>query len=263
MSNEMFEMVIRRAAELQAKEADAASGGDSMSGAEVLRIGRELGLSTRHLHQAMAEIDEPRAGADGFIGKIFGPDEVRASRTVAGSAESIAKLLEHYLIEKEYLCVLRRFPDRVLFTRAPGAGAAVGRAMSKAFSRSALLDVSNLEMSVRPLEEGYSYVTLSTSMHTSRTTAAATSLVGGGFSAAAAGAFLSIAIAPPVAVLALPVLGGAVFGARAIHHSVLRNVHIRIESLLDRLEHGELTVAGAARARSRINRKFGFPEEGL
>ena len=257
-------MVIRRAAELQAKEADQASGGDSMSGAEVLRIGRELGLSTRHLHQAMAEIDEPRRGKEGIISRVFGPDETRASRTVAGSAESVARQLERYLIEKEYLCVLRRLPDRVLFTRAPGAGAVVGRAMAKAFSRSAMLDVPNLEMAVRPLEDGFAYVTIATSASTSRTTAAATSIVGGGFSAAAAGAFLGIAIAPPVAVLALPVLGGAVLGARAIHLNLLENVHVRLESLLDRLEHGELDRAGPAHGGGpRHQRRFKSLEEGL
>lgn len=240
LSSRDFEMVIRRAAELQAREADESGGGDAMSSAEVLRIGRELGLSTRHLHQAMAEVGDSGTRESGLLSRLFGPVQVRVGRTVPGSPSDVSRLLEAYLIEREYLSVLRRLPDRVLLTRASGVIAAVGRVTSRIHSRSRPLSLSNLEMSVRALEDGYSYVTLASSLGGQRTGTAVASIVGGGWGAGALAAFLGIAIAPPVALAALPVFGGALYGGHRYYETVVHDVEQQLESLLDRLQHGEL-----------------------
>lgn len=239
LSNRDFELVIRRAAELQAREADE-PGGTAITEAEAVRIGRELGLSSHHIHRALAEVGGEGEAESGLFLRLFGPVNVRASRVVAGDAPGVSKLLERYLCEREYLAVLRRFTDRVLFTRATGMAASMGRATSQIFSRSPLLKVSNLEMSVRDLEEGGAYVSLGTSLSTQRTTAAASSFVGGGTGAAVTGAILGIAVAPPAALIALPVLGAAVWGGHAYYEGLVRSVEVQLESLLDRLEHGEL-----------------------
>jgi hypothetical protein len=239
LSNRDFELVIRRAAELQAREAEDV-GGAGMTEDEIMRIGRELGLSTQHLHRALAEVGSDIVRESGLFVRLFGPANVRANRAVAGEVEDIARLLERYLVEREFLTVLRRFPDRVLYTRATGFAAAMGRATSHILSRSPLLKVGNLEVGVRPLDEGYAYVTLAASLGTQRTAAAASAFVGGGTGAAIAGAALGIAIAPPAALLALPVLGGALYGGHVYYEGVLRAVQVQLESLLDRLEHGEL-----------------------
>jgi hypothetical protein len=56
------------------------------------------------------------------------------------------------------------------------------------------------------------------------------------------GATLGIAVAPVAAVLALPVLGGAVWGARALHARLAERAQLHLESLLDSLERGEPLV---------------------
>ncbi|MEX2583008.1 MAG: hypothetical protein WD766_07030 [Gemmatimonadota bacterium] len=239
LSNQDFEMVIRRAAELQAREAEAKDG-EGMSEAEVVRIGRELGLSTRHLNQALAEVGGVPGQESGALVKLYGPVQVSASRTVVGETAEVSRRLERYLVEREYLAVLRRLPDRVVLTRATGVAAAFGRGVSQVFSRSPLLKVSGLEMAVHALEEGYSYVTLSTSLRGNRLATAAGSMLGGGSTAAATGAVLGIAIAPPAALLGLPVLGGAIAIGHFYYKGLVQETQIQLESLLDRLEHGEL-----------------------
>jgi hypothetical protein len=128
----------------------------------------------------------------------------------------------------------------VVLTRATGVVATVGRAMTNVFSRSPALDVPNLEMSVHPLDESAAYVTLSTALTRERTAAAAGAFVGGGSFAAFAGAALSIAIAPPAVLVALPVLGGAVYAGHTYYEGILKKTQLQLEALLDRLEHGEL-----------------------
>ncbi len=232
-------MVIRRAAELQARDAER-FGAEGISESEALRIGRELGLSMEHLHQALAEVSDTSPPEGGLLVRLFGPRVVHAYRTVAGDAAAISARLERYLIEREFLTVLRRFPERVIFTRASGAAAVVGRAASQIFSRSPLLPVENLEVSVRPLGEGHAHVYLATSLSRPRTAAAATSIIGGTTGAGLAGAALGIAVAPPAALVALPILGLSILGGRAYYRGLGERVQVQLESLLDRLAHDEL-----------------------
>jgi hypothetical protein len=250
LSTRDFELVIRRAAELQAREAEE-FGGEGISEAEAMRIGRELGLSNQNLHRALAETSGAVSTETGVMAGLFGQGNVRAGRAVPGNAETVARTLETYLVEREYLVVLRRFPDRVLFTRASGMVAAMGRATSQFFSRSAPLRVENLEMSVQPFEEGYTFVSVATSVTSSRTATAASSLVGGGAVGGLTAAILGIAVAPPAALVAIPIIGLSGLFGRAYYKSVVRNLQTQLESLLDRLEHGDLPPPIRARIPSR------------
>lgn len=248
LSNRAFELVIRRAAELQARDAER-WGGEGISEAEVMRIGRELGLSPEHLHQALAETSGALDEEHGFLARLFGPRTVHVGRVMQGKPEEISHRLERYLLEREYLAVLRRFPDRVIFTRAVGVVAAMGRATSQVFSRSPLLKVTNLEMVVNAVDEEFTHITLGTSLANQRTAAAAGSILGGGTGTAVTGAVLGIAIAPPAALIALPILGLSVYGGHAMYESVMRKTRVQLESLLDRLQHGELPTPGRGWAR--------------
>ena len=96
LSTEQFELVIRRAAELQASAAEA--GGEEMSEGEIVRIGRELGLSGRYLQQALAEVrgrgrrGAGRAGAgDGRGGPARGPHRGDGSRRGTAAAGALPR----------------------------------------------------------------------------------------------------------------------------------------------------------------------------
>ncbi|MQA92075.1 MAG: hypothetical protein GEU90_17925 [Gemmatimonas sp.] len=238
LSREDFETVIRRAAELQAREADREAG-EGLSEGEAMRIGRELGLSTRHLNQALAETSAP-AGETGVLVTLYGPTMVRASRTVIGDPAELARSLERYLLEREFLAVQRRFADRVVLTRATGVAASLGRMSSQLLRRSPLLDVQELEMAVRGLEEGYSHVALAASLKSNRTATAASSILGGGTAAAAVATVLGIAIDPAAALIGVPFLGGGMAIGHRYYANLVRNTEVRLESLLDRLQHDEL-----------------------
>lgn len=239
LTNRDFELVIRRAAELQARDAEGADG-DGIDETEVLRIGRELGLSTQHLHRALAEVQGTGVSEGGLLAWMFGPSVISVGRTVEGDAAQVAKVLENYLVGREYLSVLRRLPDRVVYTRAAGATAAVGRAMSKAFNRTPPLVVSNLETVVRRIEDRYAYVGLATALSGHRVGTALTSLGGGLSGGGAIAAFLGIAVAPLAALGGIPILLGAAYGGHLYYGSVVQRIQTQMESLLDRLEHGDL-----------------------
>lgn len=233
-------MVIRRAAELQAREAESSDEGIDEN--EVIRIGRELGLSTRHIHRALAEVGTDTEAEHGFLARFYGPGFVHASRTVLGSADKVAALMERYFVEREFLQVLRRMSDRLVFTRASGVIASMGRASSKIFSRAPLLELRELTMAVQDLEEGYSHITLMAPLRAQRTAAAATSIALGGSGTAFAAAALAIAVAPPAALVALPLLPASMFVGHMVHDNIVDKVQVQLESLLDRLEHGEITA---------------------
>jgi hypothetical protein len=238
LTNEQFEMVIRRAAELQARAADA--GADGLSEEEALRIGRELGLSGAHLGQALAEV---RGGPDeerGLAAKVMGPSRVGASRAVAGDAAGIARLLESYLVEREYLVVQRRLADRTVFVRATGVVAVVARTTTGLFRRSPLLSVETLDVSVRQLEPGFSYVALATDLKGDRTGYLAGGTVLGGMFGGVGALTLAIAVTPAAALVAVPILAAGVGGMRYAYREAARKVGVQLEALLDRLEHGEL-----------------------
>ena len=93
---------------------------------------------------------------------------------------------------------------------------------------------------MQPLEDGYSYATLATSLASERTATAAGSILGGGSAAAVVGAVAAIAVAPPAALVALPVLGGVAYGGHAYYESLIAKTQVQLEALLDRLEHNEL-----------------------
>lgn len=239
LSSQEFEAVIKRAAELQARAAEQ-HGSEGMDPAELVRIGQELGLSTTHLQQAIAEVRGGGAAESGMLYKLFGPAQIRASRTVPSDAEDVREELERYLLDREYYTVLRRFHDRTIYEQASGVHAAVGRSMSQAFGRSRLLGFSKLEVAVQPLEDGFSYVTLGTDLSGQRAGSAAGAAFGGGGGGIAVATALGIAVAPPAALLGIPVFAGMTLIMRAAYSSNVRKAQLKLESLLDRIQHDEL-----------------------
>ena len=239
LTNRDFELVIRRAAELQARAVEDPTG-DGVETAEVIRIGKELGLTDQYLHRALAEVQGSEAEETGVMARAYGPSAIRVGRVIRGQPQKLSSELESYLINREYLTVLRRLPDRILFTRSAGATAAVGRAMSRAFSRRPPLDFQNLELSARGIEDDFAYISLVTSVGTQRTGAALTSIGGGLSGGAMVAAFLGIAITPLAALGGVPILLGSIYGGKLYYSNAMAQARTQLESLLDRLEHGDL-----------------------
>ena len=238
VSSEELEAVIRRATELQFARGDAEEG---LPEAEVMRIGRELGLDAAHVRRAIAEVRGQPREEKGVMVSVMGPDTIRAARTIRRPAAPLGLSLEEYLVKCEYMVVQRRFPDRTRYQRGSGVGASLGRAAIKMSQRATLLDLRQVDVHVSPLDEDSAVVEVSVPMASMRTGLAAGGVLGGAGIGSTAGAFLAIAGHEPLFALAgAPVFGAALLAARGIYRGVSGNVQERLEAFLDRVEHGEL-----------------------
>lgn len=237
-STEM-EAVIRRAVELQAREVERGVG-EGITEAELVRIGQELGLSPLHMQQALAEVQSLAPDKDILFGRGFGDARPVASRVIRRGAERVTQELDAYLRDRECMVVQRRMPGRTVYTQASGMVAAFSRAASRVGSRHPLLQVKQIEVSVQPVDESSCYVAVAVDLTGQRTGLAAGGLLGGGGAGAAVAATLGIAVAPPAALLGIPVLFGSLLGMRAIYRHTATTMQEKLESLLDRLEHREL-----------------------
>jgi hypothetical protein len=138
---------------------------------------------------------------------------------------------------------VRRFPDRTRYARASGIGAAFGRAAAKISSRQASLDLPQLDVGVSALEDDASLVELSVDQGNMRA-----GLTGGGAAVGAGGSLgivsfaLATPIPDPVALAAVPIIGGSWLLFRTIYRAQSRSLENRLEGFLDRLEHGEVRM---------------------
>ena len=108
-----LERVLARAAELQAAEGDRADG--LLSEDQILEVGREVGISTRYVREALAE-ERTRVTVpedSGWAGRIAGPARAEATRTVRGKPGEVLVALDQWMQREECLQPKRRFPDRV------------------------------------------------------------------------------------------------------------------------------------------------------
>lgn len=240
------EAVIRRAVELQAQEVEGGAGPEGLTEAELVRIGSELGLSPQHVQRALAEIAVQPPREEGWFGRGLGPGVVQASRLIRRPAEQVRAELDTYLRERECMVVHRRFPGHVVYREASGATAALQRAAVQVGGRYPLLGAKQLEVGVRALDEDSCYVSLAVELRSQRTGWAAGGLAAGGGLGGATAVFLGIAVAPPAALVGVPLLLVPIAAARAAYRRSHARMQGQLESLLDRLEHGELGAAAPA-----------------
>jgi hypothetical protein len=240
LSGSELEAVIKRAVELQtARETDMT---DGLSDSEVVRIGRDLGIEAHLVRRAISEVRSRPPEEKGMLA-LVGPGVIRAARTIRRPPAELAMFLEKYLLEVEFMVVERRFPDRTRYLQAPGIGAAMGRTFSKLGSRVAPLQLKTVDVGVALADEDASLVTLTLDLSGGRLGAGLGGLLGG----AAGGNGVALAVlattAPHLLALAgVGVLAASLVGSRAIYRKVAADLHNKLESFLDRLEHGELKL---------------------
>ncbi|HSJ06631.1 MAG TPA: hypothetical protein VK936_08015 [Longimicrobiales bacterium] len=251
-----MEAVVRRAVELQALDSDG--GGDpGLTEDELLRIGGELGIGSSHMRRAMAEVAVGAPAPGGVGARLFGPARARAARAVPGRPDAVRANIERYLVESQYLAVLRRLPDVTIYEKSGGIQVELTRAMDATRAvlggRGAgprigagfdLRSARTVEVSVTPLEDGVSWVSLGVDLGNQRTGYWVGINGGVGAGALAVGLVAAVAVAPPAALIALPIMGGAAWGSRVAYDRVHARARLHLEALLDHLERGESLVRG-------------------
>lgn len=239
------EAVLGRAIELHVRSTHGA--GDLLSEGELLRIGDELGLSVAHLRRALAEVDGGLGPEAGWLARQLGAGRAGASRILERRAADVERELDRYLLETECMVVERRFPERIVYSAATGVLASATRATRKLAGKHPLLGAELLEVAVQEVDARSCCVAVTIDLTRQRRDAAITGVIGGGaggLAAVAAGVF----VAPPLALAGLPVLVAIAYGSRGAYRGTLAQSTARVESLLDRLEHGELRRGPALRA---------------
>lgn len=238
------ERVLARAAELQAATGDASESEGQLTEAQLVDLGREVGLSPEHIRQALAEertrVAAPE-GERGALSVMLGPGQLAAQRTVQGSPREILAALDAWMQREECLQVMRQFPDRVTWEPRRDAFGLVRRTLN--FGRDyALARASAVAATAVAIDDRRTLVRLEADLRPLRSRAAAQGVAVAGLGAASAGAMAIMGFAAPV--LVLPVaLGLAVGygGPRSYHQRNVARGQLALEQVLDRLERGELT----------------------
>lgn len=242
IGSEELEAVIRRAVEIQAAREGAAAAGEGIDEAEAVRIGEELGLAPDAVRRAIVDVRSRVPAERGPMASLMGPGVVRAARVVRRPAAETGMLVERWLTECEFMAVQRRFPDRTRYARAKGVAAGIGRALRQIGERHQSLGLPTVDVAVSAVDEDRCLVELSVDYSGQRAGLAAGGLAGGLGGGGAVAAAAWTAGVEPLMLLGIPVLGALVAGMSAIHRHHVSSTAERMESFLDRLEHGELRL---------------------
>jgi hypothetical protein len=248
VSRRGIEVVIRRAIELSLKEQDSR---EEVSEAELIKIAEELGLSPRHVRQALYERPPEEELEPGFLDRYFGSTSVVAARAVACDAPTALGRLEDYLVTREYLQIHRRQGPSAVFEPADDAFSSLARAFTS--GRSHLSRAQRANLTVRPLEPGWCHVRLELSYPDKRRSnvigAGITSTMFGGITGGlvAVGMLFTIggsALATPVAFAGGLASAVGTFTAiwvafRNGYKRWLARSHDEADAVLDRLQHGD------------------------
>lgn len=237
ISRDALDRIIQRAAELQTGEREI---GDDLSEDDVLALGREVGLPSRYVQQAILEERNRIAPSGGMLARLIGPVQVSAARTVPGHPEEVEAALQHWMVEEELLTVKRRQAQVTTWEARSDFVASIKRGLGIGGKRYALSRAREIAGTVMPLEDGWSHVTLLADLTNTRNDyligAGATAVSGGAVTAVALtlGLFAPLAVVPSGLGL---LIGAAIASGR---RGGVERVQVSLEQVLDRLERGEI-----------------------
>lgn len=240
-----FDAVIRRAAELASSDPDAAEG--ALTEAELFRIAGEVGLTEGQVRVALAEV---RSGAEvgegGFIDRVFGPAQVRASRVVPGTPEKLSQSIDEFLISTQLLQRVRRSTTVLHYRPAADWASQVARAASLSSRKYYIASARSVEVQLDAIDGERTLVAFMVDPGT-RGSDVAGAVFGGTLGSGAAGTAAAFGLSL-VAPLALAVGAGVVvagglwsvifFSTGAAHRRKGSDVRSEVEGVLDALETG-------------------------
>jgi hypothetical protein len=261
LTRRQFDAVIRRAAELARADADGVDG--ALSEDELFRIASEVGLSDRHVRQALSEV-RSGVGSTGVVDRWFGPASVQATRTVPGASASIASEVDDFLVASRLLQRVRRSAEVLQYRPALDWASKLARAASSSSSKYYIASARSVEVRLAELDDGKTEVELRVDPGT-RPDDLAGALVGGGVGASGVGVFVAVSLTPalPVAVATgVAVLAGAgvwlAIGqwVGRNHRRKVEEVKLEVEAVLDALEAGGSLEPPPASWRRWVKRHF-------
>ncbi|SRR6266542_2390620 len=249
LDRQAVERVLARAAELQG----ASPGSDStdlITEAQILEIGKEVGLAPETVNQALAEertrvhVPEER----GLLAQFAGAGFASATRTVTGNQQAVLAELDQWMQRQECLSVQRRFPDRITWEPQRGLLGAIRRTVNVSGRSYHLTRAAQVSATVLAVDDRRVVVRLDADLSASRKTRVEIGgLLGGAGLLGAAGLSFALTVAHVAFILAVPVgavpllLGlGTGYYMVGTHRWILSSAQLALEQILDRLEHHEL-----------------------
>ena len=239
-----LDRVLARAAELQNVTGD--DPGEEFSEAQLLELGKEVGIAPEHLRQALAE-ERTRAilGRSNGTGRGWlGSKVVTATRTVPGTQANVLAGLNAWMQREESLRVKRQIGDRMTWEPRTDLAGRLRRVLGSRDRAFALAIASEVAATVLTVDDRRVIVTLEADLGGRRKRLAGEIGVGvvGGGAASVAFAVMGVATAVAVApVVLLPVALG-VAGSSWLKQNVNR-AQLALEQVLDNAERGELSRA--------------------
>lgn len=244
-----MERVLARASELSSGASD---GPDGMTEAQLIEIGKEVGLSPATLQQALAE-ERTRVVLSeemGLEARVMGPAAVSVTRAVPHPPEVVLAALEEWMRADYRMQVKRRYGNRRTWEQRGGIFAELDRSLRGNQAAATLARASEVAVTVSPIGDGRTAVRLDADIGNLRRSRRTSGIALGaagltvGSTAVVIGAVLA-----PIAMLPLFLLFGSVpltamgAGGWAMikgHRKQAERAQLALEQLLDRLEHGPL-----------------------
>src|SRR5690606_31748281 len=163
IATEDLEAIVRRAAEIQNRR--GGPGAAALTEAEVIEIGRQVGLDPENVRRAIAEARAealaPKAPPrNPFLDALAGDERVEIRRVIAGEPARIQQQLELLLRDREKLEPLRRRLGRSVWEASTGAMARLERWLNFSGREYALAEIRQVDLAVAEVEPGWSLVTL-------------------------------------------------------------------------------------------------------
>ena len=244
-----LERVLGRAAELQAGGGDAP---EVISEADLIEIGREVGLSPEHLRQALAE-ERTRvtlAPESGVAARLAGPARAVASRTVAGTPAAVLAALDSWMQREECLQVKRRFGERLTWEPRQDLVGSIMRGVKLGGRGYQLARASEVAATVTSVDASRVLVRLDADLTVARRQrlAGGGAVAGGGVAGGGALALTAIVahatlLVFPLALIPVALGTGLGYALARGHRAQVSRLQVAMEQVLDRLEHGELKRA--------------------
>jgi hypothetical protein len=237
-----LERVLARAAELQGSSGEEGDALDTLTEAQVEELAKEVGLSSQHIRQALAEerarIEPLETPGTGIAFQLFGADRVGAQRVVRGRADRVLATLDRWMQKEEWLQVVRQRADRILWEPRRGIVGSLRRMLG---SRDYVLSrADEIAATVVSVDDESTLVRLEATFSSLRRTMAGQTAAGAVIGGAGTGVAVLLNAMIPVAII--PVVGisaVAYYSSRRTQQRAVARASLVLEQVLDRLERGD------------------------
>ena len=246
LQRDALERVLARAAELQAS---GSSVHDTMTEAELVALGEEVGLSPEHMRQALAEERTRMVSTrvdPGSVAGWFGPGTTSAQRVIRGTPSAVLAALDQWMQREECMVERRRFGDRLTWEPRRDFLGSIRRGFNVGGRGYALSRANEVAATVIAVDDSRVLVRIDADVGDSRRNHTIGGAVAAGTGVLGAGGVMAVALAVPEASIPLAsvvaaIWGGAGLGVTSIvaraQRTAVAKVQLALEQVLDRLEH--------------------------